>query len=291
MWKNKFNVCPYFQRCRASGDEAGLVHLHWSLRTLGALVMESSSHGHLPALYQGEEFGAAPRQNAARLTHVTSQIGVCSCLKTSFSLLRCQVSCMLGLFYLTSVAGLIATCAVLQQLSLSRYSQTEFPRPADVNLAHLQSTNLSPEAPPAAQHLPCCIMKNKSLNCQVRSPGTDSVQNPASAPSHASSLCVWGSLLASLGHVHPETNSKMEVKGAPTSKYCPGCLKSLPPLHCGLGNNSALPDLGSIGIYQRHALEKGLNSGLHMFPPVNPGACRPNYLLAIDKTQALLLPG
>lgn len=198
---------------------------------------------------------------------------------------------MLGLFYLTGVAGLIASCAVLQQLSLSRFGQTQLPPPADINLAHLHTATLSPEAPSAAQHLPCSVMKNKSLNCQTGSPGTEPVQIPASASSRTSYLCVWGSLLTSLGHTHPETNSKMEVKGAPTSKYCPGCLKPLPLLHCGLGNNSALPVQGSTGNHQRHALEIGLNSGLHAFPPVHPGACRHDYLFTLDKTQALVLPG
>lgn len=198
---------------------------------------------------------------------------------------------MLGLFYLTSVAGLIATCAVLQQLSLSRYGQTELPPPADINLAHRHSANLSPDASSAAQHLPCCIMKNKSLNCQIRSPGTVRIQNPTWASSHTSYSCVWGSLLASLSHIDRESNSKMEVRQASTSKYCPGCLKSLPPLHCGLGNNSALPLEGSMAYHQRHALEIGLNSGLHAFPPVRAGACTPNYLLAIDKSPALILPG
>ncbi|CAG06689.1 unnamed protein product, partial [Tetraodon nigroviridis] len=64
-----------------------------------------------------------------------------------------KISCMLGLFYLTGVAGLIASGAVLQQLSLSRYGQAEPPPPpppADVDLAHLNS----PEASPAPQHLP-----------------------------------------------------------------------------------------------------------------------------------------
>lgn len=205
--------------------------------------------------------------------------------------LHFQISCMLGLLYLTSVAGLIATCAVLQQLSISRYSQTELSPPADISLASPQTANLSPEASSAAQHLPCCIMKNKSLTCQTGSPARDNVQNPASSSSFTSYLCVWGSVLASLGHMHPETNSEMEAKGATTSKCCSGSLKSLAPLHCGLGNNSALPVQGSTGNHQRHALEISLNSALHVFPPVHLGSCHPNYLLAIDKSHALLLPG
>lgn len=160
--------------------------------------------------------------------------------KNAIFLLCVQISCMLGLFYLTSVAGLIATSAVLQQLSLSSYGRSELLPPADINLAHPQNGNLSPEASSAAQHLPCCIMKNKSLNCQTRSPATARVQTPTWASSHPSYSCVWGSLLASLGHVYRESNSNMEVRGAPTSKSCPDCLKPFRPRHCGLGNNSAL---------------------------------------------------
>lgn len=197
---------------------------------------------------------------------------------------------MLGLLYLTSVAGLIATCAVLQQLSISRYSQTELSSPADISLARPQTANLSPEASSAAQHLPCCMIKNKSLTCQTGSPGRDNVQNPAPSSSFTSYFCVWGSVLASLGHMHPETNSEMEVKGATTST-CSGSFKSLAPLHCGLGNHSALPVRRSIGNHQRHALEISLNSALNVFPPAHLGDCHPNYLLAIDKTHALLLPG
>lgn len=227
----------------------------------------------------------------SKMVHILNTSNELMLGKNAIFLFCFQISCMLGLFYLTSVAGLIATCAVLQQLSLSRYGQTELPPPADINPAHLDSANLSPEASSAAQRLPCCIMKNKSLNCQISSPGTVRFQNPTWASSHTSYSCIWGSLLASLGHIHRESNSKMEVRRAPTSKYCPGCLKSLPPLHCGLGNNSALPLQGSMSYYQRHALEIGLNSGLHVFPPVCSGACSPNYLLAINKSPALLLPG
>lgn len=202
-----------------------------------------------------------------------------------------QVSCVLGLFYLTSVAGLIATCAVLQQLSLSRYGHPELPLPADLQPAHLHSATLSPQASSAAQHLPCCLLKNASLNCPVRSAATVRTHNPTWASSHTSYWCVRGPLLASPGHTHGDSGTEMEVRGAFASKYCPGCLKSLPPLHCGLGNNSALPVQGSMAYHQHQPLEIGLNSGLAAFPPVRAGACSPNSLLAIDKRPALLLPG
>ncbi|KAG7241004.1 hypothetical protein INR49_026034 [Caranx melampygus] len=65
-----------------------------------------------------------------------------------------KVSCMLSLVYLTSVAGLIATSAVLHQLSLSRSGQSPLAPVTETSPTHLQTPNLNPEAPVAAHHPP-----------------------------------------------------------------------------------------------------------------------------------------
>eukprot|EP00064_Thunnus_orientalis_P023101 superscaffoldBa00008414_g23329 len=217
-----------------------------------------------------------------------------------------KVSCMLGLVYLTSVAGLIATSAVLHQLSLSRSGQSLLPVPADMSPAQLETSNLNPEAPPAAQRLPCCILANKSLNRQTSALGIsqDQRQNPPSASSQTSILCLWGSLLASMGHIHPETKSEMESPQtwSTASFFCPGCLAFLPPLQCGLRNTSTPFAHGPLDNHQRHAAwpasslfegaDRSLNSRLGgVFPPVKLGPCHPESLLPVDKTQALLMPG
>lgn len=217
-----------------------------------------------------------------------------------------KVSCMLGLVYLTSVAGLIATSAVLHQLSLSRSGQSLLPVPADISPAQLETSNLNPEAPPAAQRLPCCILANKSLNRQTSALGIsqDQRQNPPSASSQTSILCLWGSLLASMGHIHPETKSEMEgpQTWSTASFFCPGCLAFLPPLQCGLRNTSTPFAHGPLDNHQRHAAwpasslfegaDRSLNSRLGgVFPPVKLGPCHPESLLPVDKTQALLMPG
>ncbi|KAE8278464.1 Protein CNPPD1 [Larimichthys crocea] len=213
-----------------------------------------------------------------------------------------KVSCMLGLVYLTSVAGLIATSAVLQQLSLVRGGQTLLPPPDDISPTHLQTSNLNSEAPPAAQLLPCCVLANNSLNHQTSALGVGQphAQSPPPATSQTSILCLWGSLLASMGHTHPETNSEMDAPQtwSTTSFFCPGCLATLPPLQCGLRNTSALSPHGN---HQRHPLwlpsgllggaEPSLNSGLGVFPPVQLGPCHPKSMLPVDKAQALLMPG
>ncbi|XP_029305364.1 LOW QUALITY PROTEIN: protein CNPPD1 [Cottoperca gobio] len=216
-----------------------------------------------------------------------------------------KVSCMLGLVYLTSVAGLIGTSAVLQQLSLSKSGQSLLPTPAETSPTLLQNSDLIAEAPSAARRLPCCVLANKSLNRQTGSLGIDQdqIQSPPSASSQTSVLCLWGSLLASMGHIHPETDSDMEAPQtwSPVSFFCPGCLASLPPLECGLRNASTLFTHGPLHNHQHHApwlassllggAEPGLNSRLGVFPPIQMGPCHPETMLPVDKAQALLMPG
>lgn len=206
-----------------------------------------------------------------------------------------QVFCMLGLVYLTSVAGLIATSAVLHQLSLSRCGQTLLPPPTEISTARLQT----PDAPSAAQRPPCCVLANESLNGRTIGSDRRRAQSLPSASSQTSLLCLWGSLLASVGH--PESNSEKEASPtrSPAASFCPGWLASLPPLQCGLRNSSTLLANGALGNHRVPWLASGLiggagpglNSRLQVFPPVQLGPCHPDSLLPINKGQALLMPG
>ncbi|XP_022063546.1 protein CNPPD1 [Acanthochromis polyacanthus] len=212
-----------------------------------------------------------------------------------------KVSCMLGLVYLTSVAGLIATSAVLHQLSLSRSGQSLLPLPGEINLGHLQTSHLNPEAPAATQRLPCCVLANKSLSRQVGAPGISQDHRQPSASTQTSVLCLWGSFLASMGHIHPETKSETSPHWSAASFICPGCLATLPPLQCGLRNTSALLIEGPLDNQQHRAswlsssllgsAEPDLNSHLAGFPPVQLRPCHLDSLLPVDKVQALLMPG
>lgn len=212
---------------------------------------------------------------------------------------------MLGLVYLTSVAGLIATSAVLQQLSLSRSSQSLLPPPSEISPAPLQTSSVNSEAVSAPQHLPCCLLANKSLNRQTGALGIGQhhTQSPPPPSSQTSLLCLWGSLLASMGHIHPESNAEMEElqTWSPASFFCPGCLASLPPLQCGLRNTSAVFTQGPLDNHQRQApwlassllggAQPSLNSHLGVFSPVKLVPCHPKSMLPVDKAQALLMPG
>lgn len=206
---------------------------------------------------------------------------------------------MLGLVYLTSVAGLIATSAVLHQLSLSRSGQSLLAPPAELSPTHLQTPDMIPDAPAVSQHLPCCVLANKSLNHQTSALGLDQHhrQNPPSASSQTSILCLWGSLLASVGHIHPQTSQAWSA----ASFLCPGCLATLPPLQCGLRNTSSLFTHVPLDDNHRNAPcltsklfgspDSSQNSRLGAFPPVPLGRCHPGSILPVDKAHALLMSG
>ncbi|XP_061571883.1 protein CNPPD1 [Cololabis saira] len=217
-----------------------------------------------------------------------------------------KVSCMLGLVYLTSVAGLIATSAVLHQLSLPRSGQTLFPVSDEISFAHHQTSNLSPEAPaPApAQDLSCCVLTNSSLNGQTDAleVGQHDRPSPLSEYAQTSVLCLWSSLLGSIGHIDQQKNPEKELSHSWSSAYfiCPGCLPTLPRLQCGIRNISALLKPGAIENHRQAswlssdllgARESSLNSELGVFPRVQLHPCFPECVSSVDKVQALLMPG
>ncbi|KAK2856836.1 hypothetical protein Q5P01_005571 [Channa striata] len=217
-----------------------------------------------------------------------------------------KVSCMLGLVYLTSVAGLIATSAVLHQLSLSKSGESLHTLPIELSSAQIQTTNINPDALAAARQLPCCVLANKSLNRQncALEISRNHGQSLPSAPSQTSVLCLWGSLLASMGHIHPETQSEMEASQtwSAVSFFCPGCLATLPPLQCGHRNTSSLIHSGPDRTNQHHhaqwltpnligVLDSSQNSGLGLLPSAQLEPCHPESVLPLDKAQALLMSG
>lgn len=218
-----------------------------------------------------------------------------------------KVSCMLGLVYLTSVAGLIATNTLLHQLSLSRNGQSLLTPQSEIGPANIQTPSLNTEAPPpppplAAQHLPCCTLANKSVNRHTGTLGIGKlhIETPAPAPTQSSILCLWGSLLASMGHIHTEPESQVDPHQtwSTASFFCPGCLATLPPLQCGLRNTSTMPTHSH---HQHHApwwasgllggMGSSLNSHLGIFPPVQRVPCHSESMVPVSKSQPLLMPG
>ncbi|XP_076021554.1 protein CNPPD1 [Genypterus blacodes] len=220
-----------------------------------------------------------------------------------------KVSCLVGLVYLTSVAGLIVSSAVLQQLSLPSSDPAPLPAPLETGPAPLQPPGLSPDPSAVAGRPPCCVLSNKSLNRQPAGGPARPQRHPApSPPSRSSILCLWGSLLATMAHTHPEPEPEQEAPPTwpPASHFCPGCLSAPPPLRCEPGNSSSLLS-GQGGPPHPHHPHQGyapwllssflvggglsLDSGVSVFPPVLLGPCPPDRLLPRDQAPPLLMPG
>ncbi|KAM4710707.1 protein CNPPD1 [Anableps anableps] len=205
-----------------------------------------------------------------------------------------KVSCMLGLVYLTGVAGLIASSAVVHQLSLCRGDQSVLPSSNEIGFTHIQTS--SPEAAAPAHRPPCCVLTNKSLNSQTAPLEISQHHRQNDSPlvsAKSSVLCLWGSLLASMGRIHPGRNPDTQTSRSwPSSSFdCSGCLPNLPHLQCVLHNNSALLHHGPV----QHRLPSprlssslmgaagsSLDSQFGAFPTVDLSPCRP---------EALLMPG
>lgn len=202
---------------------------------------------------------------------------------------------MLGLVYLTSVACLIATSDVMHQLSLSRCSQSPPPSAGELIL--------NPEETAQTHRLPCCVLANKSLNPQTGVFETSEQHRPSppSVPAQTSVFCLWGSLLASVGHTHPERKPEASQSWSAASCICPGCLATLPRPQCGLRNTSTILIHGSLDNNQHRAswlayslsgaAAPTLNPDLGAFPPVTLRPCHLESLLPADKVHALHVPG
>ncbi|XP_019734070.1 protein CNPPD1 [Hippocampus comes] len=195
-----------------------------------------------------------------------------------------KVSCMLGFLYLTSVAGLIASSTVLHQLSLCPSGQTLMTPPGEVT-----STLPNPDAPAQPQPLPCNTLSNESLNRHTNALGAASLHTTP----QASVLCLWGSLLTSVGSVQLETPLESPETWCTSSTFCPGCRRNLSTSESMLSNTSTIFTsltswLASILI---GGAEASQNSHHEVFSLGQLRPCHPKFLLPEDKTQALLLTG
>ncbi|XP_047210685.1 protein CNPPD1 [Girardinichthys multiradiatus] len=209
-----------------------------------------------------------------------------------------KVSCMLGLVYLTSVAGLIATSAVVHQLNLSRGDQSLLPPVNEISFTFIQTSSLCP-----AHSLPCFVLTNKSLNSHTGLVEISQHQRQNDSPlvsAKSSVLCLWGSLLGSVGRTHPGKKSELETAQSwPSSSFdCSGCFANLPHLQCLLRNTSALLHHNPVGNHPQstrlssmEAAGSSLDSQFGAFPTVDPSPCHPEFLLPANKYQALLMPG
>ncbi|KAI1885014.1 hypothetical protein AGOR_G00215820 [Albula goreensis] len=197
-----------------------------------------------------------------------------------------KLTCMLGLVYLTSVAGLIASSAVLQQVSCPNSQGTvctvNFQTSGDP--PGLLLDNITP-----ASDLRCCILGNDS---QERRSGT-APSSPSPAPTSTSALCFWGSLLTSLAYPRPEPG---QDRPTPTP-FCSGYLDPLSALQCGALNGSVTQAIESAklttpnlapNIYPLGPLIQDPLQSTHM--PLRVWPCCSETVVPVGKVQAFLMP-
>ncbi|XP_072513816.1 protein CNPPD1 [Salminus brasiliensis] len=210
-----------------------------------------------------------------------------------------MVSCMLGLIYLTSVAGLIAASAVVHQLSLTNATRSplgpvDVMDPALIQHSERISSLQTHTTAAAAAHPRCCVLGNESQ----KPPAPDFQHQRHGPPSHSShyqhsAFSVFGTLFSALA------SSSLSPDGQPQGCVdppflCRGRLDLFSPLQCGSRNVSTDPHPSS-----RHTWlpTPWLSPALASDGPLIPVAalqrrpCCPETALPFGKAPALLVPG
>ncbi|KAL0204282.1 hypothetical protein M9458_002300, partial [Cirrhinus mrigala] len=110
------------------------------------------------------------------------------------------VTCIMGLLYLTSVAGLFASSAVIHQLG-------RLPNTSHTNLDPMKHTSIQtpalfpellPDTPRPTSNLHCCVLTNDSLKLDQQGSTSSSYQNMV--------LCIWSSIISALSYSNPSSN-------------------------------------------------------------------------------------
>lgn len=202
-----------------------------------------------------------------------------------------KVTCMLGLLYLTSVAGLIASSTVIHQLGrLPNSSRTYF---EPVKQTSIQTPALLPEllpdSPRQTSNLHCCILTNESLKPRPTTAGPD---QHCSTSSSNMVLCLWGSILSTVSYSDPTLDIQPQ-----------DCLASEVICHehqYAMAQNASAT-LSAPWYARLSALWLGLapfstgpmfpDAHLSSLPPFERRPCCPQTPLPFGKSPSLLMPG
>ncbi|XP_015215088.2 protein CNPPD1 [Lepisosteus oculatus] len=198
-----------------------------------------------------------------------------------------KLACMLGLVYLASVAGLIASSAVLQQLTGSH----TLPVP-DGGAFRPRGERPGLEQPqPPASALRCCC-------CVLGNDGQDGHQGVTATAT--TTLCFWGSFLASLSY---SSDPQPVPDNTTPGLHCSGCLgvpsgsrlmlqcgtpnttgSSFSPPHSLLGRTSQTAfSVSDRGLFRR-VLDPLFSLSLSI------PRCFPETVIPLGKAQTFLLP-
>lgn len=206
-----------------------------------------------------------------------------------------QVTCILGLLYLTSVAGLIASCVVIHQLGRLHNTSCTYSDPP--KHTSIQTPALLPElfldTPRLTSNLHCCVLTNDSLK-----PGPTAVpdqQGSTSSSYQNMVLCIWGSIISALSYADP--SSDIQPQDCLVSEViCHSHMGGFP--QCAIARNGSAP-LSSPWYDRLTALWLGFapfseslifsDTHLGSMPPFQ--RCCPETTLPFGKSPSLLMPG
>ncbi|KTF85640.1 hypothetical protein cypCar_00035102 [Cyprinus carpio] len=212
--------------------------------------------------------------------------------------LNAIVTCMLGLLYLTSVAGLIASSAVIHQLGCLPNTSHTYLDPMKHTSIHTPALlpELLPDTQQQTSNLHCCSLTNDSLKPRP------SVVVPDQQCSTSSSyqnmvLCLSGSIISTLSYSNPSLD--IQPQDCLVSEVICHChTRGFP--QCAIARNgSAL--LSSPWYARLTALWLGLapfsedlifsDPHLSSMPPFQRHPCCQETTLPFGKSPSLLMPG
>lgn len=203
-----------------------------------------------------------------------------------------QVTCMLGLLYLTSVAGVIASSTMIHLLArLPSTSRTQLGsmEPTPIETPALLP-NLSPDTPNLTSDLRCCTLTNDSFNPHAFVTG-----HPGSASFNGNSvLCLWSSIFSTLAYPNPSSHNQQQ-DCLDSKEFCQG----FTPLQCCGRNNTTTdsspwynlltaPWFGFAPVSDDRVFP---DPHLSSTPPFQRHPCCPETTLPFGKSQSLLMPG
>ncbi|XP_043096541.1 protein CNPPD1 [Puntigrus tetrazona] len=195
-----------------------------------------------------------------------------------------KVTCILGLLYLTSVAGLIASSTVIHQLG--RLPNTSRTHSDPMKHASIESPALLlPPRPTSSLH--CCVLTNDSSRPDQRGSTSSSYQDMV--------LCLWGSVVSALSY--SQASSDIQPQDCLASEViCRGHMDGVP--QCAIARNDSAPlsspwraRLAALWLEFAPFGESLIYSDPHFssMPPLR--RCCPETTLPLGKSPSLLMPG
>lgn len=205
---------------------------------------------------------------------------------------------MLGLLYLTSVAGLIASSAVIHQLGCLPNTSHTYLDPMKHTSIHTPALlpELLPDTQQQTSNLHCCSLTNDSLK-PLPSVVVPDQQCSTSSSYQNMVLCLWGSIISTLSYSNPSLD--IQPQDCLVSEVICHChTRGFP--QCAIARNgSAL--LSSPWYARLTALWLGLapfsedlifsDPHLSSMPPFQRHPCCQETTLPFGKSPSLLMPG